>query len=56
MQTEGVDDLPEFTPWVETAVTLVGSILRLVDHLLGIAMWSLCSAAFIDFVSYLRGQ
>ena len=56
MQPEGLEDLPELTPCIEAAVAIVGVILRLVNHLLGVAMWSLCSAAVIDFISYLRGE
>ena len=56
MQPEGLDDIPELTPCIEAAVAMVGVILRLVNQLLRIAMWSLCSAAVIDFVSYLRGE
>ena len=56
MQGDGAEDLPEFTPWIETALVLVGSIMHLVEHLLGIAMRSLCAAAVIDLEAYLRGQ
>ena len=56
MQGDGVDDLPEFTPWIKAVLVLVGSILYLVEYLLGVAMWSLCAAALMDLVAYLRGQ
>ena len=53
---QNLDDLPEFTPWIESALVLVGSIIYLIEYLLQVAIWSLCAAAVIDLVAYLRGQ
>ena len=56
MQGDKVDDLPKFTPWIKSALVLVGSIIYLIEYLLGVALWSICAAAVIDLVAYLRGQ
>ena len=56
MQGDEVDDLPEFTPWIKSALVLLGSIIYLIEYLLGVALWSICAAAFVDLFDYLRGQ
>ena len=56
MQGEEVEDLPEFTTWIKSALVLVGSIIFLIEYILGVALWSICAAAVVDLVDYLRGQ
>ena len=56
MQGEEVEDLPEFTTWIKSALVLVGSIIYLIEYLLGVALWSICAAAVVYLFDYLRGQ
>ena len=56
MQGDEVDDLPKFTPWIKSALVLVGSIIYLIEYHLGVALWSICAAAVVNLLDYLRGQ
>ena len=47
-----MNDFPELTPWVKSALVFIGSVLYLVKYLLGVALWSICA----DLVEYLRGE
>ena len=50
------DDLPEFTPWIESALVLVLQLVLILILTLQVALWSICAAAVVDLVAYLRGQ
>ena len=51
-----LDDLPEFSPWIESALVLVLQMVLVITLVLQVALWTLCAAAIVDFVAYLRGQ
>ena len=51
-----LDDLPEFSPWIESALVLVLQMVLVITLVLQVALWPLCAAAIVDFVAYLRGQ
>ena len=46
---------PELTRWVESAVVFIDSIMVFIEYLLGVALWAICAAAVADLVEYLRG-
>ena len=50
------NDLPKFSPWIESALVLVLQMVLVLTLVLQVALWTICVSAVVDLVAYLRGQ
>ena len=52
---QSADDLPEFQAWIEAALVLIVQMVLVLILVLQVALWTICAAALVDLMTYLRG-